>query len=120
MRLNRADTEHAGRRGCSDARPTGRVTTALRKRGWAGAEDTEGTRTPHRLEVGREHEERDEPQAQRRVLVLPDHGRDQQQLPVAGQQQRLQQQDEVGSRLFRDGSFYPQESENAKEKGGLF
>lgn len=46
----------------------------------------EQERTSDCLEVGGEDEDLDEPQAQQRVLVLPDDRGDQQELSVAGQQ----------------------------------
>lgn len=49
-----------------------------------------GSRSPTSdgLGVGGEHKQLDESQAQRRVVVLPDDGRDEEDLAVAGEQQR--------------------------------
>lgn len=52
--------------------------------------------------------------------MLPDDGRDEQELPIAGQQQCFQEQDEVGLLLCCRGLLYPQECKNASKKGSLF
>lgn len=52
--------------------------------------------------------------------MLPDDGWDEQELPIAGQQQCFQEQDEVGLLLCSRGLLYPQECKNASKKGSLF
>lgn len=72
------------------------------------------------LKIGREDKHFNEPQAQRCVVMLPNDSRDQQEFPIARQQQGFQQQNQVRVLFFCDGSLYPQESKNADKKGSLF
>ncbi|TNN49129.1 hypothetical protein EYF80_040671 [Liparis tanakae] len=64
--------------------------------------------TSDSLRVGDEHKQLDEAQAERRVVVLPDDGGDEEHLAVAGQQQGSEQRAELQGPRHR-----PQEPQHA-------
>lgn len=68
-----------------------------------------GTRTSDSLRVWGEHKQLDEAQAERGVVVFPDHSRDEEDLAVAGQQQGPEKQEE----LKVPAQHCPKEAEHA-------
>lgn len=69
--------------------------------------------TPDGLQVGGEHKQLDEAQAERGVVVLPDDGGDEEDLAVAGQQQGPEEEAELRGLPHRQ----PQEGRRSAAEG---
>lgn len=69
--------------------------------------------TSDRLRVGGEHEQFDEAQAERGVVVLPDDGGDEEDFAVAGQQQGPEEQAELQGPTPQAADHHPQEGQHA-------
>ena len=71
------------------------------------------SRTSDRLRVGREHKQFDEAEAERGEVVLPDDGRDEEDLPVAGEQQSSEEEAQLQVPALQTSHRHPEEEEHA-------